>query len=47
MGDDYWPYGVSQNRKVLESLIRWSYEDELTSRRLSIDELFVPSMLDT
>jgi 4,5-dihydroxyphthalate decarboxylase len=47
MGDDFWPYGVAKNRKVLESLIRWSYEDELTSRRLSIDELFVPSMLDT
>ena len=47
MGDDYWPYGVSQNRQVLETLIRWSYEDELISRRLSIDELFVPSMLST
>ncbi len=47
MGDDYWPYGIAKNREVLESLIRYSYEDELTSRRLSIDELFAPSMLGT
>ncbi len=47
MGDDYWPYGIEKNRNVLESLIRYSYEDGLTDRRLSIDELFVPSMLDT
>ena len=47
MGEDYWPYGISKNRKVLDNLIRCSFEDGLISRRLSIEELFAPSMLDT
>ena len=47
MGEDYWPYGIGKNRKVLDSLIRYSFEDGLISRRLSIEELFAPSMLDT
>lgn len=47
MGEDYWPYGIGKNRKVLDNLIRCSFEDGLISRRLSIEELFAPSMLDT
>jgi 4,5-dihydroxyphthalate decarboxylase len=47
MGDDFWPYGIEKNRKVLDTLIRHSFEDGLTPRLLSIDELFVPSMLGT
>ncbi len=47
MGEDFWPYGIKNNHKVLETLIRHSFEDGLTPRRLSIDELFAPSMLDT
>ncbi len=47
MGEDYWPYGIDKNRDVLESLIQYSFEDGLTSRQLSIDQLFAPSMLDT
>jgi len=47
MGEDYWPYGIDKNRDILEILIRYSFEDGLTTRRLGIDELFAPSMLDT
>ncbi len=26
MGDNYWPYGIDANRKVLEALFQYSYE---------------------
>jgi 4,5-dihydroxyphthalate decarboxylase len=46
MGDNYWPYGVEPNRKALETLFRYSYEQGLASRELNIEELFHPSTLD-
>ena len=47
MGEDYWPYGIDKNRSILETLIKYSFEDGLILRRLGIDELFAPSMLYT
>ncbi len=47
MGEDFWPYGIQKNLTILELLARHSYEDGLTPRRLSIDELFTPSVLDS
>lgn len=46
MGDNYWPYGIEPNRKTLESLFRYSYEQGLASRELKIEELFHPSTLE-
>jgi 4,5-dihydroxyphthalate decarboxylase len=46
MGNNYWPYGIEPNRKALETLFRYSHEQGLASRELSIEELFVPSTLD-
>jgi len=43
MGWDYWPYGVDENRHVLEEMTRYSHEQGLTSRQLSVDELFAPN----
>jgi 4,5-dihydroxyphthalate decarboxylase len=45
MGKNFWPYGIAPNRKALETLFRYSYEQGLASRRLTIEELFVPSTL--
>ena len=42
MGDDYWPYGVEANRATLDAAIQYSYEQGLSSRKLSIGELFAP-----
>src|SRR5262249_20798911 len=42
MGRDFWPYGVERNRITLEAATQYSHEQGLTSRRLSIEELFVP-----
>ena len=30
MGEDYWSYGVETNRHVLETLVRYSYEQGLS-----------------
>jgi 4,5-dihydroxyphthalate decarboxylase len=46
MGDDYWPYGVEANRKALEALVRYSCEQGLAERPVSIESLFAPSTLD-
>ena len=46
MGENFYPYGIEQNRKVLETLFRYSYEQGLASKKLTIEELFYPGSLD-
>ena len=43
---DPYPYGVRSNRELLETLADYSYEQGLTSRRLQLDEIFVPNTMD-
>jgi 4,5-dihydroxyphthalate decarboxylase len=45
MGEDFWPYGFEENRHILETMTQYSYEQGLSSRKLSIDELFAPSTM--
>jgi 4,5-dihydroxyphthalate decarboxylase len=47
MGDDPFPYGVSRNRKTVETLAGYSFRQGLAPRRLTVEELFCPSLLDT
>ena len=42
MGEDYWSYGVEQNRKVLDYFLGQHHAQGLSSRRVSVDELFHP-----
>lgn len=44
-GADFWAYGLEANRKSLEAAVRWSYEQGLSARRLSVEELFAPQSL--
>ena len=46
MGENYWPYGVEANRKTLTALVQYSYEQGLTDRTPSLEELFHPSTLE-
>jgi 4,5-dihydroxyphthalate decarboxylase len=46
MGKNYWPYGIKVNRKALEALLEYSYEQGLASKKLTIEELFHPSTLE-
>jgi 4,5-dihydroxyphthalate decarboxylase len=46
-GKDPYPYGIKANNKSLETLVDYSYEQGLTSKRQEIRELFDASTLDT
>jgi 4,5-dihydroxyphthalate decarboxylase len=46
MGPDFWPYGVPANRKTLEALARYSNEQHLAVRRLTVEEMFAATTLD-
>ena len=46
MGEDYWRYGVEANRKELELVMRYMYEQGLVQSRLNYTELFHPDTLD-
>ncbi len=45
-GDDYWPYGMEQNRADLERLVTYAHQQGLTPRLLAIEELFDESVRD-
>lgn len=45
MGENFWPYGIEANRKTLETLFRYSYEQGLSNKQLSIEDLFHRSTL--
>lgn len=39
---DFFPYGIDANAKTLETLTQYLYEQGMTQRRVSVDELFAP-----
>ena len=43
LGADPYPYGVKANRKMLETLIDFSHEQGLTSKKAKVEELFAES----
>jgi 4,5-dihydroxyphthalate decarboxylase len=45
-GKDPYPYGVKANRKMLETLIDFSYQQGLTSKKMAVEELFAESTFD-
>lgn len=44
--EDWFPYGINANRKALETLLRYSHEQGLSSPR-TVDELFVAELRNT
>ena len=46
MGKNFWPYGIEPNRKSLEALFRYSFEQGLSKRKLEIKDLFYENSLD-
>jgi 4,5-dihydroxyphthalate decarboxylase len=45
MGEDFWPYGIEANRPTLEAATRYSFEQGLSKKKFSIEELFAPSTM--
>jgi 4,5-dihydroxyphthalate decarboxylase len=46
LGDDWWPYGVAKNRPTLDALCQYSFEQGLSARLVSTDELFAVETFD-
>jgi 4,5-dihydroxyphthalate decarboxylase len=47
MGEDWWPYGVEPNRKVLDTFLRYHHEQGLSKRRFAPEELFARETLES
>ncbi len=47
LGEDWWPYGVASNRTTLETVLRYHYEQGITERLYTIEEIFAADLLDT
>jgi 4,5-dihydroxyphthalate decarboxylase len=47
LGEDFWPYGFTGgNRKVLDTFLGYHFEQGLSARRVTPEELFDPSALE-
>ena len=46
LGNDPWCYNLPDNRDALNTMIRWSYEQGMSSRMFPAEELFFPPSLD-
>lgn len=46
MGEDYWSYGADANAKVIDTITRYSYEQGMSERRVTAEDLFAPSTFD-
>ncbi|MBD3763438.1 MAG: ABC transporter substrate-binding protein [Rhodobacterales bacterium] len=46
MGDDFWPYGLDRNRKVIETFLRYHAEQGLSDGTLTPEDLFAPETLE-
>ncbi len=46
MGPDFWPYGLERNHATLATFLRYSYEQGLSLRQLTPEELFAPETLE-
>lgn len=46
MGEDFWSMGAATNRPALEAMTRYSYEQGLAVRKLTIEEIFAAETLE-
>lgn len=44
---DWWAYGVQANRHAVDTFLRHHFEQGLSQRRWTVDEIFAPEVLDT
>jgi 4,5-dihydroxyphthalate decarboxylase len=46
MGKDFWAYGIGENMREIMALTQYAYEQGLIDRKLTVEELFHPSMFE-
>ena len=47
LGEDWWPYGIAANRKAIEAILQYHFEQGITDRVFSVEEIFLPEFLTT
>ena len=47
MGEDYWSYGIAANRHTIEYFFRHHYEQGLSSRLVTPEDLFHPGTFES
>jgi hypothetical protein len=47
LGDDWWPYGIGANRKAIDAILRYHFEQGITKRQFRCEDIFVPELLTT
>lgn len=47
LGPDYWSYGLGTNHHVLDTFLRYHYEQGLSGRRMAPEELFAPESTES
>ncbi len=47
LSDDWWPYGLDANREAIDTYLRYFFEQGLSRRRLTCEDIFVPELLGT
>jgi 4,5-dihydroxyphthalate decarboxylase len=47
MGEDFWSYGVTANRKTLATFLKHHHAQGLSPRQVTVEELFHPGTLET
>ena len=47
LGPDYWSYGVAGNESAIDTFLRHHHSQGLSSRRLSVEEVFHPSTYES
>jgi 4,5-dihydroxyphthalate decarboxylase len=47
LGEDFWSYGVAKNRATIDTFLRHHHAQGLSSRRLSVEEIFHPATYET
>ena len=46
LDEDWWPYGLKKNRKVLETFLRYHHDQGLSASLLAVEDLFAPETMD-
>lgn len=46
LGEDWWPYGINKNRLTLETVCQYSFEQGLSAKKMTLEELFAPETFD-
>lgn len=47
LGEDFWSYGLEDNRAALDAFLRYHHEQGLSDRRFAPEELFAPEALES